>query len=62
MSTKRQSRYWICMGCALKLKFLPPDHPVTCISGLCGHCDSVIEQTLIPVIDFKGGDNEPVFD
>lgn len=52
---ERQGKYWICSTCAtLKSWYLPNPYGITCISGLCGWCDSNREETLIPVVDYSG--------
>lgn len=60
----RVEKYWICSNC---VKSKHPDWGkikcnVTCIAGLCGHCDREDETTLIPVCDYPKKGYEPIFD
>ncbi len=50
---QRFDKYWICMKCALAKNWKPPEHPVTVVNDLCGHCDRKDLAYLIPIIDFK---------
>lgn len=49
---ERKGKYWMCLECAKKKKWKAPEHNVTIIKGLCGHCDREDETTLIPTRDF----------
>jgi hypothetical protein len=51
--TERQDKYWICDACARTQGLLAPTWAVTCIKGLCGHCESPEEEFLTPVCDFS---------
>lgn len=62
LSVERVGRYWTCSECAEEKGWIPPSWAVTCISGLCGWCDRGDVTTLIPIVDFKRGDKEPIWD
>lgn len=51
---ERASKYWICKDCASKKGWHLPDHNITVIIGLCGHCSRKDEVTLTPQCDFVG--------
>ena len=59
---ERESKYWICSECAEKKGWTGPDGAVTCIAGLCGHCDRPDQVTLTPVVDFSGPGKTPIWD
>lgn len=62
-SKERTGKYWICSECAEKNEWKFPKWGVTCISGLCGHCDRPDETTLIPIVDFdRGPGKRPIWD
>lgn len=62
MKQKTEPRYWICRECAEKKKWIAPDFGVTVIQGRCGYCKSEEVKMLTPIVDFKRGDIEPVWD
>jgi hypothetical protein len=55
----RASKYWICGECADKKGWKGPAWGVTCIRGLCGHCDRPDVTLLTPTIDFDRGPGKP---
>lgn len=59
---KRVEKYWICSECAKSKGWISPSWAVTCISGLCGYCNRKDETTLIPIVDFKRGKINPIWD
>ena len=59
---ERASQYWICGDCAHKKGWVMPTYPVTCTSGLCGHCDRPDSIYLIPTVDFTKNGVEPLWD
>jgi hypothetical protein len=62
LAIERIERYWTCSECAKAKGWIPPSWPVTCISGLCGWCDRDDEVTLTPIVDFKRGSKDAVWD
>lgn len=59
----RADKYWICDDCAKNKKWEFPKYNVTRITNaLCGWCDTDKPQSLTPIVDFKRGDIEPVWD
>lgn len=59
---ERQGKYWICSECAKTKAWVPPEGVVTLMLGLCGYCDREDETTLTPIVDFKRGSVEPIWD
>lgn len=57
---ERTAKYWICDECADKRKWIGPKYAVTCIRGLCGHCERPDETTLTPMCDFDKRDGRAV--
>ncbi len=55
-------KYWICKFCADKKGWIGPKDGCTVISGRCSWCKDSKEQTMIPLVDFKRGKIEPIFD
>lgn len=61
---KRISKYWICSAC---VHTKHPDwgkinYPVTCTSGLCGHCRRKDETSLTPVCDYPKPGHRVIWD
>lgn len=59
---ERMDKYWICGDCAKSRGWIGPKGPVTCTTGLCGHCADSVEVWLIPVVDFEISGKRPVWD
>jgi hypothetical protein len=59
---ERTSKYWICNDCAEKKGWKAPEWAVTCTSGLCGWCDSPLEESLTPTVDFSGPGKKAIWD
>lgn len=50
---KIKEAYWLCSTCATENGGVFPDgHVCTVISGKCSVCNSGVETTLIPWVDF----------
>ena len=61
---KTKSKYWICDVCALEQGLIFPKWPVTCTTGICGHCEDSTRTTLTPIVDFEDPKTgrKPIFD
>ncbi len=59
----RTDIYWICAECAKEKGWVQPPGVFTAVHGYCGwQCKSTDKRLLIPVVDFKRGKIEPIFD
>lgn len=50
---ERADLYWMCDACAKKRGWYCESNGITMTRGLCGHCDSIIEELLTPIRDFR---------
>lgn len=50
---ERTEKYWICEDCATAKGWSCEGQGITMIRGLCGWCDRVDENFLIPTRDFR---------